>query len=159
MGANIVTQATDLGFFKRWEYITTLWQDNRWLFVVAGWLFGLLTFPLLQIINTDWQGLLYNLVPEAVGIVFTVLILDRLAANRARTELQKRLINETRSQSNETAKAAVDWMRAEGWLTRWDKIALLRSAHLREAKLQGANLRGLTCKKHNFPKPIYKRQS
>jgi uncharacterized protein YjbI with pentapeptide repeats len=134
-----MTQTTASAFDKRWNFIRTLWQDNRWLFVFAGWMFGLLTFPLLQLIDTNWRGLLYNLVPEAVGITFTVLILNRLAENRARIELQKRLVREARSQSNETAKAAVDWLRAKGWLTLHDN-ALLKKADLYKANLQGADL-------------------
>jgi uncharacterized protein YjbI with pentapeptide repeats len=134
-----MAQATASAFNKRWDFIQTLWQDNRWLFVFAGWMFGLLTFPLLQLIDTNWRGLLYNLVPEAVGITFTVLILNRLAENRARIELQKRLVREAGSQSNETVKAAVEWLRAEGWLTTKDSIALLKKAKLSHAKLQQAD--------------------
>jgi hypothetical protein len=125
----------------RWQEILVIWQDNRWLFTVAGWLLGMLTLPLLQYISLDISNLLTNLVPEAIGIVFTVLILDRLAENRAREQLQTRLIQEARSQSNETAKAAVDWMNAEGWLKRDSQVALLKGANLTNAKLGDADLR------------------
>jgi len=55
-------------------------------------------------------------------------------------ELQKRLVREARSQSNETAKAAVEYLRAEGWLTLTDSIPLLKEANLENAKLQGVDL-------------------
>lgn len=125
----------------RWQEIMSIWKDNRWLFTVAGWLLGILTLPLLEQLSFNVPNLLTSLVPEAIGIVFTVLILDRLAENRAREQLQTRLIQEARSQSNETAKAAVDWMNAEGWLKRDGQVTLLRGANLTNAKLGDADLR------------------
>ena len=130
------------GYSKRLSKISKLWQDNRWLYVIAGVLLGILVTPAIEQITGNLNELIGNLVPEAVGIVFTVLILNRLAENRAKEELKKRLIREAGSQSNETAKAAIDWMRAEGWLTIYDDIQLLKGASLSQANLQGANLRG-----------------
>jgi hypothetical protein len=58
-------------------------------------------------------------------------------------ELQKHLIYQAGGQSNETAKAAVDRLRAEGWLIAKfeDEIALLKNSNLQSANLQGADLR------------------
>lgn len=71
-----MVQATQTLPNKRWQEITKVWQDNRWLFVVAGWLLGLITFPATQRMNIDLFALLHDLVPETVGILFTVLILN-----------------------------------------------------------------------------------
>lgn len=137
-----MAQATaQTGYDNRWQEITTIWKDNRWLYIIAGLLLGILVTPALEQITGNLNELIGNLVPEAIGIVFTVLILDRLASNRATEELKKRLVREAGSQSNETAKAAIDWMRAEGWLTIDDDIQLLKGANLSEANLEGANLR------------------
>jgi hypothetical protein len=134
----------------RWQEITMIWRDNRWLYVIAGLLLGLLVAPALQQVTAGLSDFMGNLVPEAIGIIFTVLIIDRMAANRSRAELQHRLMRETGSQANETAKTAVEWMRAEGWLTVHDKVQLLQGAYLvhanlyeaflLEADLQAANL-------------------
>ena len=134
----------------RWHEITTIWKDNRWLFVVAGWFLGILTFPMLQTVSANFREMAISLVPEAIGIIFTVLILDRLAENRAREQLQTRLVHEARSQSNETAKAAVDWMNAEGWLKRESRTALLRGMNLNNAKLGDADLRSANLQQTDF---------
>jgi len=122
----------------RWQEIVTIWQDNRWLFVVAGWLLGILTFPFVQQIAGDGLGLLNNLVPEAISILFTVLILDRLAENRATEQLQQRLVREAGSRDNSTALAATEWLRDEDWLE--GAAGLLQGTFLEHANLAGANL-------------------
>ncbi len=132
----------------RWQEIRNIWADNQWpLLLLTGWMVGLLTIPAIRIINEDLAGFLENLVPEAVGIAFTVLILDRLNENRARVQLQERLLREASGQANETAKAAIDWMRAENWLGEPTSLmqgedftrANLVGADLWRAKLQGTN--------------------
>lgn len=140
---------------NRWQEITKIWKDNRWLFVIAGWLLGLITFPAAQRMNIDLFTLLHDLVPETVGILFTVLILNRLAENRATEQLKRRLIREVGTQSNVHAKAAIDWIRHEKWLTIKDDIHLLESVDLRQVKLQGAdllnaNLQGANLEKANL---------
>ena len=90
------------------------------------------------------DGYFSNLYTETLSVVVTVLVLDRLNERRMRQqtteELKKRLVREVGSQSNEIAKAAVEYLRAEGWLTIRDNIALLKNAHLHNAKLQGSDL-------------------
>jgi hypothetical protein len=68
---------TPLAEPKRWQEIATIWKDNRWLYIVAGLLLGVLVTPALQQITGDLNALIGNLVPEAVGIVFTVLKIAR----------------------------------------------------------------------------------
>jgi uncharacterized protein YjbI with pentapeptide repeats len=129
----------------RWQEIVGIWRDNRWLFVIAGWLLGTLTFPFIQHIAGDAMGLLNNLVPEAVGIVFTVLILERLAENRDRENLKRQLIRNAGSNLRDIAVHAIDELRANRWLT-WDdtdsilKKASLVGANLEKARLRAANL-------------------
>lgn len=124
---------------NRWETIRNIWSDNQWpLLLLTGWMLGLLTIPGLRIINTDVASFVENLVPEAVGIAFTVLILDRLNENRAREQLQDRLLREASGQANETAKAAIDWIRSEGWHTK--PVSLMEGHDFTRAKLDGAAL-------------------
>jgi arsenate reductase len=123
---------------NRWEEIVDLWKSYPPMFAIAGFLAGLLLFPLLESISVDFVNLLSSLIPEAFGILFTVVILDRLAEKRQTQELQKRLQREAAGQSNETAKTAIDWMRSEGWLTGIN--SLLINANLSNANLEGVNL-------------------
>jgi hypothetical protein len=125
----------------RWEEITRIWQDNRWLYIVAGLLLGILITPAVEQITGDLSSLIGNLVPEAVGIIFTVLILDTLAANRSREELKKRLIHEARSLSNETAIGGINRIRDEKWLTTKDATPILKSQNLENANLRKARLK------------------
>jgi len=124
----------------RWTQIAQIWQDNRWLYVLAGLLLGILITPAIEQITGDLNNLIGNLVPEAISVIFTVLILDRLADNRATEELKRRLVREADSRDNSTAISAVDWMRAAGWLTIHDSVALLQGADLSYANLNTANL-------------------
>jgi hypothetical protein len=136
----------------RWEEIVAIWADNRWLFVLAGWLLGLVSFPLIGRFTTDFGGLVDNLVPETIGILFTVFILNRLAENRQQATEKEDLIREMGSFSSPIALRAVEALRARGWLqdgslvSRNFKDAELERANLREAVLNrtylvGANLK------------------
>jgi uncharacterized protein YjbI with pentapeptide repeats len=127
----------------RQDEIQQIWKDYQSLYILLGILIGMLIFPLLELIVGDLNQLLIGLIPEVVGISFTVFLLDRIYQRREIENLKKRLIGETRSYSNETAKSAVDWMRHEGWITGEDgllKHTDLQKVHLREANLRYANL-------------------
>lgn len=128
----------------RWTEILAIWKSNQWLYGVVGLLIGLLLFPALQAAQTDLGELLQGFIPEAVGIGFTVLIIDRLYQRREEQrrirDLQAQLVRDAGSQSNEAAKRAIDELRHHGWLTGED--GLLKGADLSGANLQGVNLKG-----------------
>lgn len=128
----------------RQEEIQRIWRDYQGLYVVAGVLIGWLSFPFLELIINDLSQLLIGLVPEAIGIGFTVFFLDRIYQQREIKQLKQRLIGEADSKSNETAKSAVDWMRREGWLTGDDGL------------LKGADLNGANLKRASFPQAYLK---
>lgn len=98
------------------------------------------------------DGYATNVYTELMSVIVTILVLDRLndwrARNREREALQKRLIREAGGQSNEMAKAAIDWMRDEGWLTGEDGLLINRT--LAKAKLQGAYLKNANLKGANL---------
>lgn len=95
--------------------------------------------------NSYWT----NLFTEGISIGVTVLILDRLNGFRAEQQLKRRLIREAGSQSNETAKAAIDWMWHEGWLS--GDASLLIDSDLSRANLSGAILRNANLSKAKLP--------
>lgn len=128
----------------RIKEIQTIWQQYQGLYVVVGIFVGLIMFPFLELLINDLSQLLIGLVPEAIGIGFTVFFLDRIYKKRDEDSLKKRLIGEASSRSNETAKSAIDWMRREGWLT--GDGGLLINANLSYANLENANLEGANLK-------------
>lgn len=136
--------AADSADKTRWEEILQIWADNRWLYGVVGLLLGILAVPAVeQVTGGDLNALIGNLVPEAVGIIFTVLILDRLAENRSREALKTRLFNEMRSSAIGQGTAALAWLKREGWITDTTLIgADLHRANWENAFIGGLNLEG-----------------
>lgn len=120
------------------RYLRKLWQQNQWLLILSGWVIGVLSFPTLDAVSADISGFISDLVPEAVGILFTVLIIDRLDAQRELEQLQNRLVREATGQSNEMAKSALDWMQHEGWLA--GEESLLAGQEATRANMDGVNL-------------------
>lgn len=146
-------------FSTRKEEIQAIWEKYQGLYVVVGILIGILLFPFLEMVISDLSDLLIGLIPEAIGIGFTVFFLDRIYQKRDIETLKKRLVREAGSQSNETAKAAIAWLNYEGWLNG-TKDGLLQGADLSEANLketnlntanlQGANLLGVHLERANL---------
>jgi len=125
----------------RWDEIETIWKQNRYLYVVVGFIFGLLAFPAIELILTDLKSFLANLVPEFIGIAVTVLLIDSLLRRReeerAVRELKERLISELSLNTNVFAKRAASILWRRGWL----QDGSVRYADLEAANLEGAYLR------------------
>lgn len=139
----------------RWEQIKLLWRQYRFLYVIAGFIVGLLTFPALQLVINDLNDLLQSLVPEALGITFTVLLIDRLYAirdiERQERELKARLISELSLNTNVFAKKAASLLWRKGWLQDGSlRNADLEAAHLETAYLVDADFSGSDCHYANF---------
>lgn len=126
----------------RRQEIQQLWKDYKGLYVIVGVLIGLLIFPFLEMLITDLSELLMGLVPEAIGIIFTVMILDRAyqqrEAQRRIEDLQQRLIHGAGSKIKDIAVKAIEDLRAHDWLK--GENSLLKGADLQFANLSRANL-------------------
>ena len=126
----------------RQQEIHAIWKDYQGLYVMAGVLIGLLVFPFLELVINDLSQLLIGIVPEAIGIGFTVSILDREYQKREEKrkieDNKHRLIRDVGSQVEGSAVKAVEELRAHDWLEGDD--GLLKGASLVFAKLQGLNL-------------------
>ena len=130
-----------------WQEIKQIWTDNHWLIAVSGWLLGILTVPALMQLRVDPLGFMNNLVPEAVGILFTVLILERLAQRREeereREEMRQRIIREMSTRDNATARRAAREATERGMLADGSlRGAFLPEAHMEAVDMSGADLRG-----------------
>ena len=100
---------------KRWQEIKNIWIDNRWLYAFSGFLLGIFTMPVVNLIRST-NEVTMALAPEAIGIVFTVFVIDRLASNRSREELIERLHIDLLSTSNDKVVSAIERLRYEGEL-------------------------------------------
>jgi hypothetical protein len=125
--------------------VRQLFRENEWVYLIVGLMGGLLLWPLV-FVWLDPVGIpefLTSLVPEAVGITFTVLILDRLDLLRERRLIKEQLMRQLHSYYNPTALQAVEELRILGWLDDGSLRGLnLRGADLRTANLYQADLQG-----------------
>jgi hypothetical protein len=144
---------------KRWQEIITIWKQRPYLLNgIAGFIIGVMAFPLINLIEQDAQGLLESLVPEIFGIVVTVGVIDTIIRKRDNErelrELKIRLVWEAGSRSNDTAVRAIDELRHNRWLTGMDgllKGARLEDANLENALMDGANLMETHLSRANLP--------
>jgi uncharacterized protein YjbI with pentapeptide repeats len=138
--------------------IRDLWKQYQGLYVMAGVLIGLLLFPFLELIINDLSQLLIGLVPEAIGIGFTVGIIEQFNRQRAKREqaerdqLQKqeqaeRDQRQQREQQTRDQLQSISDLRRAGTsqdrqpiIDRMGKSKLFRGADLGQADLSEANL-------------------
>jgi len=114
-----------------------IWRQYRDFYAISsGLTLVVIGVWIGSLIFSDGYGT--NLYTEGMGVLVTILVLDRINQWRDRNATQKRLIREAGSRSNELAIASVEWLRAENWLSG-DK-GLLRNAHLWAANLSNSNL-------------------
>lgn len=111
-------------------------SGNEPVYLAIGLLLGLILFPLIGLVSSDFQSFLYDLAPEGVGIIFTVLVLNRLDQIREDRQTRERLIREAHSRYNQFALQAIEELRVLGWL----EDGRLRGHELRGSDWTGANL-------------------
>jgi uncharacterized protein YjbI with pentapeptide repeats len=127
---------------SRDEEIRLIWTENQWLYMVVGFIAGLLFCLLTQLSVLNLPELVQSLIPEAAGILVTITVIDQL--NRRRDErnaikqLQEQLVRDASSTINDVANNAMHQLRKRGWSAHDN--GLLIGADLQLANLQGANL-------------------
>lgn len=127
---------------RRFDLLVRLWRENEWLYLVVGLVAGILILPLLALIRADLPTLLVDLVPEAIGITFTVVILDRLDGMREERQMRDQLIRHMYSRYNHTALQAIEDLRVLGYLSDGTVANLsLRGSNWKEGNLYQADLR------------------
>lgn len=129
--------------------IVQMWRRDGRLYAIAGFIAGVMLFPLLASLSENLAGFLQELAPEAVGILVTVFLIDRIIRRRdernAEAALKRQLLIDAASQSNEKAKDAVHQLKNKQWLIGKDgllKGTNLVAAHLEGSDLFAANLEG-----------------
>jgi len=139
----------------RVNIIRKILPDFEWSSAAFGFAIGLLIFPFAAQVGGNLMNFLNNLVPEFFGIIFTVLILDRLDELRELRQIKEQLVRRVHSRYNHTALEAIEELRVLGYLTdgtlakrelrgsNWQNANLykanLEDSDLRNAKMQGAD--------------------
>jgi len=124
---------------ERWQYIRDIWRNSTigysLLLILVGVLIGrFVLFPVDEGYNT-------NLYTEALSVITTILVLDRLNERRTKEEIKTRLLALAKSTNNAIAIAAIDELKARALLS--NEESLLHGTDLSGANLQQADLKGL----------------
>jgi len=131
-------------FKKILSSLNQLRKSTNFIYFVAGLTIGVLFNLFLDQIGADRVlEFLDNLVPEGVGIMFTILILDRLNENREQRNIIRQLVRRVHSRDNRTALSAVEELRVLGHLEDGTLAGLeLRGSNWQDANMYQANLKG-----------------
>jgi uncharacterized protein YjbI with pentapeptide repeats len=121
---------------ERLKDIKHLWNTNQGLYVVSGILIGLLIEPFLRSVSTDLGEFLQSLVPEAISIGVTAIIIDRINQWRRKQQYKKRLLQQLKSDINIIALSATEGL----WANDWWADGSLTNLRLARSDLRGANL-------------------
>ncbi|MEL7433551.1 MAG: hypothetical protein AAFN11_06360, partial [Chloroflexota bacterium] len=98
-------------FNERLEIQKAIWLDNRWLYLLVGFLLGGLLGATIELLTRNLNSLLVNLVPEAIGMLVTVLIINRIVENNRLKMLRDELYSNLHSRSNDTVLNALQRIR------------------------------------------------
>lgn len=151
------TQPTN-SFEKRWQQITSLWQDERATYellggtalVLIGLWFGVNVFGGSP--DND-LGYWTNVFTEMLGVLVTIFVVNWFAARRDLNNRKKDLMAQIHSRSEVIAVGAVEELMRNGWFhlvqnkknknslqnVQWES-ADLRHINLSDAAMQKANL-------------------
>ena len=152
------------GFSKYTKAIGKMWEKGKnWPKVTRG------LVATIFVVLIGWQlfsaGLLFaiddyntNLFTEVVGVIITVVIVDRLSTIRNEHYFHRQLIDNSASRSNEIAKHAVHQIRRRKLLKGKNGLlqgelllyANLENADLSEANLEKIDLRGANLENANL---------
>jgi len=116
-------------------------NGNELVYLAIGIMIGVVFSQILTLISDHLSDFLYNLAPEAVGIVFTVLVLNRFDQLREDRQTFERLIREMHSRYNQFALQAIEELRVLGWLSDGRLRGYeLKGSNWKDANLYQANL-------------------
>lgn len=140
-----VTEQAEASTNDQPAFLQRLRQQRGWLYVAAGFAAGLVAEALLQQFNADPLALVGDFLPQIVGVVLTIVILDRLNERRQRRaevrQERARLIHDLGSKLNALAVKAAEEMRDNGMLFDGALVrAGLSWANLQHVNLLNANL-------------------
>ena len=113
-----------------------------WGWLLMGVVIGLILRSFLDAVQPpNIDEFLDNMTPEMVGIIFTVVILERLNTMRERRQMIQQLVRRAHSRYSLTAINAIEELRVLGELANGSLSGLsLRGSNWKEANLYKADL-------------------
>lgn len=143
----------EYGMADREENICRIWVHYKpfylilgsIVFVVAGIFIGLFLAQAI-VIEQSFSAAMASLFPEAVGITFTVIFIDRLNDMRAQNQLKQQLIREIVSTDRGLVMRAFKELAVNNWITDGS----LKEADLQNVVLSGCDLTYSNLKKANL---------
>jgi len=138
---------------QREREIHNIWKNYKFFYQISGSILLIILATLIgRSLFPNDEGYWSNVYMTALGVLITILVLDRLAEQREEQReikaLKQQLLRDVRSTSNEVAKNGVHQMREHGWLE--GKDGLLRGVDLHHSNLQGANFVDANLEGANF---------
>jgi hypothetical protein len=128
---------------SRFARVREFLDNNVWLYLVVGAMFGMLIPSFVKILGTDLNTFLEDLVPEFFGLAFTVLIIDSLDRHREDRLIKEQLLRQLHSYYNSFALQAIEELRVLGYLSDGSCHRLdLRGSDWRGGNLYQADLTG-----------------
>ncbi|MBW7880125.1 MAG: pentapeptide repeat-containing protein [Anaerolineae bacterium] len=130
--------------------VTRMFQrraGNELTYLVMGVALGIIISRIGDLISDQPRSFFESLVPEFIGIVFTVFVINRLDAVREDRLILEKLLREMHSRYNPVSLQAIEELRVMGYL---DSGVLrdrdFRGSSWQEANLYRADLRGADLK-------------
>jgi hypothetical protein len=132
---------------KQWQEVRQIQRESRWHYQV-GLVLGLAVLGLLIF---DRAGYLTNAYTEALSVAATIVVLDRLAQQRAERQRKEELIFQMGSEDKTVALGAVRLLRYKKWLKDGSLQRInLEGANLGDSNLEDVNLQGANLENANL---------
>lgn len=143
---------------ERWNEIKSIWRKNRLIFIfsvgslmfLAGFIIGTASYTS----QPDWlSNFSENFWTEVLGIIVTVVVIDRIYAMNSLRDRKILLFNQLKSHANSVAIDALEQIRREDWLEEaltyhYDKKE--DRVSLRRLEIQQGNLNGVELSNVDF---------
>lgn len=111
-------------------------SGNELTYLVMGLVLGIIVARVGDLVSDQPRSFFESLVPEFIGIVFTVFVINRLDAVREDRLILEKLLREMHSRYNPVALQAIEELRVMGYL----ESGVLRGRDFRGSSWQEANL-------------------
>ncbi len=125
--------------------LTQVWEEERYRYALFGFAGGALTVIALELLLNLRLGTLFGgFIPELIGVVVTIKLIEELYNRRETAQRKRELVRQVANKNNRIAVNAVAELNDQGWLVG-DEGALqkqdLSEANLESARFWYANLR------------------
>jgi uncharacterized protein YjbI with pentapeptide repeats len=125
--------------------LNQVWEEERYRYALFGFVGGALTIAALELLlNLRLGTLLGGFIPELIGVVVTIKLIEELYNRRETAQRKRELVRQVANKNNRIAVNAVAELNEQGWLVG-DEGALqkqdLSEANLESARFWYANMR------------------